>query len=404
MEYRDMRIYSYEHGGVNSEQTRAEYHARYDSPAAWRLPFCVGNMPAFVYMHPAMVSRIASIHQKNYELTKLNARLPRGAFRQFVRNSIVEEIQQSNEMENVHSTRREIWEAYEAMEENRRGKRFEGMVRKYDMLLQNRFGTTLQNCSDVRQLYDEFVCDEVVRENPENAPDGMFFRKGPVHVTSSRGEVIHDGLTPEKSIIEAMEQALLVLNDESQDILLRTAVFHYMFGYIHPFYDGNGRMARFICSSALAREYDLSMCLRISYTIKANRAAYQNAFKNANDYRNMGDLTSFVMEFLHLLDASAEDVSKTLTRSERRYTLYEIKLRRNRHYPSDGSGQKILQYLLEAELFGTPGVPTDRLAAEMKSSVQTLRNRLQRLDALVFCKRVGRKYHWHINLDALENE
>ncbi len=30
--------------------------------------------------------------------------------------------------------------------------------------------------------------------------------------------------------------------------LVSIAVFHYLFGYVHPFYDGNGRMARYLSS------------------------------------------------------------------------------------------------------------------------------------------------------------
>ena len=118
----------------------------------------------------------------------------------------------------------------------------------------------------------------------------------------------------------------------------------------------------------------------------------------------MGDLTSFVMEFLHLLDMSAKNVCETLIDKKMRYDQFVQKIRQSEQCPSDELGKKILRFLLEAELFDTPGVPTDRLATETKSSIKTVRNRLQRLGALVSCEKVGRKQHWHINLEALENE
>ena len=52
----------------------------------------------------------------------------------------------------------------------------------------------------------------------------------------------------ESKIIETMNQALTLLNDEDIDVLIRSAIFHFVFGFIHPFYNGNGRMARFISS------------------------------------------------------------------------------------------------------------------------------------------------------------
>lgn len=40
---------------------------------------------------------------------------------------------------------------------------------------------------------------------------------------------------PESKIIEYMNKALYILNDQSIDILIRVSLFHYYFGYIHPF-------------------------------------------------------------------------------------------------------------------------------------------------------------------------
>ena len=65
------------------------------------------------------------------------------------------------------------------------------------------------------------------------------------------GKVIHSGIYPEEKLNEAMTAALDFLNDDNIDILIRISAFHYLFGYIHPFYDGNGRTSRFISSHLL---------------------------------------------------------------------------------------------------------------------------------------------------------
>ena len=52
----------------------------------------------------------------------------------------------------------------------------------------------------------------------------------------------------EEKMIEAMEQALRFLEENPCDILYRISIFHYLLAYIHPFYDGNGRLGRFIYS------------------------------------------------------------------------------------------------------------------------------------------------------------
>ena len=82
---------------------------------------------------------------------------------------------------------------------------------------------------DIRKFYDSFALNEVVQEDPENAPDGDIFRKTPVVVTSKTDRAKHEGLMPEKAIISAMENALTVLHDESIPILVRLSLFHYFF-------------------------------------------------------------------------------------------------------------------------------------------------------------------------------
>jgi Fic family protein len=151
------------------------------------------------------------------------------------------------------------------------------MVRKY-LILQSNKDIPLLSCQDIRNLYDEFISDEIIREDPEDQPDGEIFRKSPVHIDNGHGDRIHEGLFPESKIITAMDSALSILNNENYDILIRVALYHYFFGYIHPFYNGNGRMTRFISSYMLSRFFSKSACLRISYVIKENRRKYYELF------------------------------------------------------------------------------------------------------------------------------
>ena len=166
--------------------------------------------------------------------------------------------------------------------QKRDGKRFISMVRKY-LILQSDKSIPLSTSQDVRNLYDEFIADEIARDDPGDQPDGEIFRKSPVHVSNSHGDTIHEGLFPESKIITAMDSALSILNNDDYDILIRVALFHYFFGYIHPFYNGNGRMTRFISSYMLAKVFSKSACLRISYVIKEHRSKYYELFQNAND-------------------------------------------------------------------------------------------------------------------------
>ncbi|WP_366520018.1 Fic family protein [Paenibacillus xylanexedens] len=54
---------------------------------------------------------------------------------------------------------------------------------------------------------------------------------------------------PEKDIVVAMGKLLNFMNNhEDIPLMIRVAISHYFYGYVHPFYDGNGRSSRFISS------------------------------------------------------------------------------------------------------------------------------------------------------------
>ena len=94
---------------------------------------------------------------------------------------------------------------------------------------------------------------------------------------------VHEGLYLESKIIEIMNQSLSLLNDENIDVLIRLVIFRFIFGYIHPFYYGNGRMTRFISSYKMSEVFNLAVCLKISYKIKEIRIQYQRMFENVEE-------------------------------------------------------------------------------------------------------------------------
>ena len=285
MSYHDIRTMSF---NLTPSETDALRKQRYNSESTIRLGLEISGFESFVVFNSELMNNISSVYQKDKKLSLLSAQVPADALNQFVTKSMIDEIQQSNEVENVDSTRKEIKDAVAAVKTGKRPIRFTSMVRKY-MYIKSETDIPLLNCDDVRSLYDDFILDEVIREDPKDAPDGDIFRKEPVHIANSRGENVHDGLFPESKIILSMGSALDILNNENIDILIRVALFHYFFGYIHPFYNGNGRMVRFISSYKLSHDFSKAACLRTSYVIKEHRKKYYSMFKHANDKRNRGD-------------------------------------------------------------------------------------------------------------------
>ena len=106
---------------------------------------------------------------------------------------------------------------------------------------------------------------------------------------------------PESSIIQEIDQALMILNNDDIQLPIRVAIFHYYFGYIHPFYDGNGRTNRFISTAYLAKHFHPLIALRLSAVIKNNKKQYYDAFKMTTAEINGGDITNFCLWSLYLL-------------------------------------------------------------------------------------------------------
>lgn len=403
MPYQDIRIHSF---NLNQADTDDLYEKRYHGESTIRLGFDLKGFDSFVVCNTELLTLISSIYQLDKKLSLLSAKIPSDALQQFVSISMIEEIQQSNEVENVNSTRKEIKDALDAVIHERHGKRFSSMVRKY-LILQSDKDIPLSTSQDIRNLYDEFIADEIVRDDPGDQPDGEIFRKSEVHVTNSYGQAIHEGLIPESKIITAMDSALSILNNNDYDILIRVALFHYFFGYIHPFYNGNGRMTRFISSYMLAKEFSKSACLRISYVIKEHRTKYYELFRNANDKRNRGELTGFVMGYLQFFKEAVIDTYHLLDEKNLAYQQYEKKLEHwlDKHMNRISTTHRVcFKYMLQTDMFGDSSMDIAKVAFFMECSEKTARKILAEAGPLISATRDGKKLIWHINLNTLSSE
>lgn len=380
------------------EAVQKELDARLASESVIKTGFMIGEREAFIAYCDEMIQLIVGIYKTCRTCDNLVRRVPRFVFRELIRHELIEEIQQTNELENVRSTRKEIRESWEAVSAGKTDARFAGMLQKYELLLKDE-AVTLATCSDVRALYDSFILDEVLREDPDNAPDGVCFRAGPVNIYDAHDRCIHQGLFPEKAVMDAMERALAFLNNDGYERLIRIAAFHYMFGYIHPFYDGNGRMTRFISAYALEEAgVPVLISLRLSYAIKDKRREYYRLFKEANDPRNFGDLTEFVVGLLGMIYSAGEDVCDYLREKAEKLEQYRQSLDKMNLKPDE---RNLLFILVQAALADSDGIDTKELALACKTSERTLRELLKKLEPYWVKQKDGRKNVYRANLDSI---
>ena len=380
-----------------------KYKQVFSSSDTIHLDFRIHDHPAFIVPCAEVYKTMLAIHKINTEVCLYRRNLPGVAVSQFARRCLIDEIVLTNEIEGVSSTRREIGDVLDRAK-GRKNLRFLGLVNKYQKLQENET-VPIKSCEDIRALYDELVLDEVLDENRKNAPDGKLFRKDSVSVENDAGKEIHRGLYPESEIISAMESALFFLNNDKIEPLIRIAGFHYLFGYIHPFYDGNGRTSRFISSYLLSRELDPLIGYRLSYTMKEHIHDYYSAFKTCNDNRNMGDITPFIITFLEILLEAMEQLKNALHERDEQLKLYDKALREDFILGSE-KNYSLSDLLLQASLFSEDGINTKELLTVLEISRTTLKDRLQELDAYnyVISHKEGRVIYYKLNLDALQNK
>lgn len=258
---------------------------------------------------------IDRIRQNDTILNDLQSRLPVVAQKAFLIELISGELQSTNELEGVQSVKDEIAETTRKLVTSGRGgnDRFSSMINSY-LLLKDSLKTP-KDLKDIRKIYDEVTSGEI---KDSDRPDGTYFRKDVVYVQKFNavdGEIIHRGILGEKEIEREVRHLLDFMSEDTVDLLLRIAIGHYYFGYIHPFYDGNGRVSRFIGSLYLVEKYNYLTAMSLARGSWIRKADYYKAFSTTNLPQNRGEMNGFVDSFLKLLVAGQEDIIDYLNKN-----------------------------------------------------------------------------------------
>ena len=129
---------------------------------------------------------------------------------------------------------------------------------------------------------------------------GEFYRYDTVFVMGQNVE--HVGLNYKK-LPDYMKRLVEFIKDDSpMNDLLKAAAVHFYFAYLHPYFDGNGRMARLMHMWYLRQQgYSSALFVPLSSYIQRSRKQYYNAYtlteENAK-ISNVLDITPFLVYFI----------------------------------------------------------------------------------------------------------
>ena len=152
-------------------------------------------------------------------------------------------------------------------------------------------------------------------EGDDRLRDGEFYRHDDVYVVGGDG-VVHRGIGSGK-LPGYMKQFVDFANaDDGINDLLKAAMLHFDIAYLHPYFDGNGRMARLLHMWFLIQKgYGSTLFVPMSSYIEKSRGKYYYAYtlvENNARLAGVTDVTPFLIYFIkNVYDEMKPDAVKT---------------------------------------------------------------------------------------------
>ena len=317
-----------------------EYRLRIDNPATYRSGIVFDSHEIFATCVTDLVMHMNDISYAEKAVEKAWGRLPRFAQREYLMQLIAKEVQNTNIIEGVHSTRKELSKALDAASEQNKHTRFSEFTKLFLELADSKeksvaesvvdlnvesvadskeSSTSIpQTLQDIRKIYNSIMQGEL---ESGYIPDGEIFRKGKVSIRDGANNVVHDGDATEAEIQDHLTQMLSLMNSNKVPTLIKACMCHYAFESVHPFYDGNGRTGRFLLALQLHEQLSMPTILSLSSIIYAEKSGYYAAFSKVQELFNCNDLTMFCCTMLQYIKKAQNEVLNNII-LQLKQTLY----------------------------------------------------------------------------------
>jgi Fic family protein len=169
----------------------------------------------------------------------------------------------------------------------------------------------------------------ITKDTLETHEEGRFRRtEDNVSVVTSEGEILF--VPPPAEEISQRLEGLISFANEINDKpfihpIIKAIILHFWLAYIHPFVDGNGRLARTLFYwYVLKHEYWLFEYTSISKTILKRTTQYANAYLFTEHDDN--DLTYFIHFHIYVIKDAVDELKKHIQseREKNQKAIFEI--------------------------------------------------------------------------------
>ena len=235
---------------------------------------------------------LKSFLQVNSILVKKLA-LPR---KEYGKQAMETEVYATLDIESIHSSResiRKIFNGYAP--DGKKEERIYGMKKGLAFISNVENKITEEN---IYQLYSLTVGDFLEEENRLRLDE--FYRHDTVFIVGN--DIEHTGIDYQKLPQYMKEFVAFIQEEDGMNELMKGAAIHFYLAYLHPYFDGNGRMARLLHLWYLVqRGYSSVMFVSLSYYISQSKKEYYRAYQMVEENKKISgilDITPFLYYFI----------------------------------------------------------------------------------------------------------
>ena len=329
----------------------------------------MGKKTYFYYQSNEIDQLLLTLNKLQWKFDSIIDSFSMFAKRQVIQSFLIDEIESTNKIENINSTRHDIFYIINKVS-NSCNNKIKSIANSYKLLLDER-NINISLLSDIRYIYDLLLEDCI---SIEDYPDGKYFRKEDVSISDGSLDV-HIGLSNEENINKAMNEFISLFNS-NEELYKKMILSHILLEIIHPYYDGNGRLGRFLMSSGIYINSNSLFSFLISSCIEKEKRNYYKAFKVATDPLEFGCLNESVKIIADILvNQLAIAIKELETKKEKIDNICKVK-------EFTKSENKIYSLLAEASILTDFGISNKEIIQECNVSKRTLIYTLNKLENL----------------------